>query len=85
MTVVEDFPHEKMPDGVIKLSKQKFSRVKNLYLKYNEVGFTKFSLIDMALMSAKQWKNRDYQIPKGYLRSWNKILVKKNVTDLIHS
>ncbi len=85
MTVVEDFPHEKMPEGVIRLSKQKFSRVKNLYFKYLEVGFSNFSLIDMALLSTKQWKNRDYQIPKGYMPSWNKILVKKTVRDLIHS
>jgi hypothetical protein len=85
MTVVEDYPHEKMPEGIIKLSKQKFSRVKNLYFKYREVGFSNFSLIDMALLSTKQWKNRDYPIPKGYMPSHNKILVKKTVRDLIHS
>ncbi len=85
MTLVQDYPHQEMPEGVIKLSKQKFSRVKNLYFKYLEIGFRNFSLIDIALLSTKQWKRRDYPIPKGYMPSWNKILVKKTVRDLIHS
>jgi len=85
MTVADDFPHQEFPKGIIKLSKQKFSRVRSLYFKYKEVGFTDFSLIEISMLSAKQWKNRDYPIPKGYMPSWNKILVKKTVRDLIHS
>jgi len=85
MTVIEDFPHEEFPKGIIKLSKQKFSRVRTLFFKYKEVGFTDFSLIEIAMLSAKQWKNRDYPVPKGFKPSFNKILVKKTVTDLIHS
>ena len=85
MTLVEDYPHQKMPDGIIKLSKQKFSRVRNLFFKYQEIEFTDFSLIELALLSTKQWRRRAYPIPKGYMPSWNKILVKKTVRDLIIS
>jgi len=76
MTLLEDYPHEEFPKGIIKLSKQKFTRIRNLFFKYKEIGFTDFSLIELAEMSTKQWKNRDYKVPKGYKLSWNKILKK---------
>jgi hypothetical protein len=85
MTLVEDFPHQRIPEGIVKLSRNKFSRVKNLFFKYQELEFTDFSLIELALLSTKQWRRRDYPIPKGYMPSHNKILVKKTVRDLIHS
>ena len=63
---------------IITLSHQKSSRVKNLYLKYKEIGFTEYTLLELAEMSLAQWKRRDYPIPDGYRRSWNKILVKND-------
>lgn len=64
---------------IINLSHQKSSRVKNLCLKYKEIGFTDFSLIELAEMSLAQWRRREYPIPKGYRLNLVKILVK--ITD----
>lgn len=70
---------------IITLSSQKAPRVINLYHRYKEIGFTDYNLIDLAEMSISQWRKRDYPIPEGYRRNWTKILVKRNVRDLIHS
>jgi len=71
-----DFPHEEYPDGMIRLSRQRFVRTRNLMYKYQEVGFSDFSLIDLSLMSIAQWKRRDYEVPKGYKLHRSKIIVK---------
>ncbi len=68
---------------IISLSIQKFTRVWNLMSKYKEIGFTDYSLLDLAELSLTQWKRRDYPIPEGYRRDWTKILVKN--TDQIES
>jgi len=60
----KDFPHEEYPDGIIRLSRQRFTRTRNIMYKYQELGFSDFSLIDLSLMSIAQWKRRDYAIPK---------------------
>ncbi len=70
---------------IITLSSQKGSRVKNLHLKYKEIGFTDYSLIELAEMSLSQWRRREFPIPDGYRRNWVKILVKLKPRDLIHS
>lgn len=72
----KDFPHEEYPDGIIRLSKQRFVRTRNLMYKYQEVGFSDFSIIDLSLMSIAQWKRRDYPLPKGYKLHRSKIIVK---------
>jgi len=71
--------NSKTTPQIIKLSHQKGSRVKNLYLRYKVIGFKDYSLIDLAEMSLSQWRRRDYPIPDGYKRTWGKILVK--ITD----
>ena len=72
----KDFPHEEYPDGIIRLSRQRFTRTRNIMYKYQELGFSDFSLIDLSLMSIAQWKRRDYAIPKGYKLHRSKILIK---------
>ena len=72
----DDFPHHEIPVGIIKLSEPKCAKVKNLLNKYNEVGFTDFDLAELALMSLREWRNRDYPIPDGYKRHRSKIMVK---------
>ena len=71
--------------AVITLSLQKGNRTINLYRKYKEIGFTDFSLIDLAEMSIAQWRRREYPIPEGYRLNWVKILVKLKPRDLFHS
>ncbi len=71
--------------AVITLSLQKGNRTINLYRKYKEIGFTDFSLIDLAEMSIAQWKRREFPIPEGYRLNWVKILVKLKPRDLFHS
>ncbi len=71
--------------AVITLSIQKGGRVINLYNKYREIGFTDFSLIDLAEMSIAQWRRREFPIPEGYRLNWVKILVKLKPRDLFHS
>jgi hypothetical protein len=71
--------------AIITLSLQKAGRVINLYRKYKEIGFTDFSLVDLAEMSMSQWRRREFPIPKGYRLNWVKILVKLKPRDLIHS
>lgn len=71
--------------AVITLSLQKGNRTINLYRKYKEIGFTDFSLVDLAEMSIAQWKRREFPIPKGYRLNWVKILVKLKPRDLFHS
>ncbi len=79
-----DFKREQFPpNGVILLSTQKCSRLRNLLSRYDDIGFTDYSLVELALMSTKQWKNRDYPIPEGYKRSHNKILSKLSPIELI--
>lgn len=81
----DQFPHHEIPKGVIQLSRNKFSRLKNLLVKYEEIGFTDYSLVDLSLLSTKQWKNRDFPIPEGYKRSHNKILAKITPIELIEN
>lgn len=83
MYTKEDFPHEEYPDGMIRLSRQRFVRTRNLMYKYQEIGFSDFSLIDLSLMSIAQWKRRDFAIPKGYKLHRSKILVKIPPDELI--
>jgi len=71
--------------AVITLSHQKAGRVINLNRRYREIGFTDYSLVDLAEMSLAQWRRREFPIPEGYRRNWVKILVKLTPRDLIHS
>ncbi len=78
----------RLPNGnrpIITLSSQKANRLIGLYRRYKEIGFTDYTLIDLAELSLQQWRRRDYPIPEGYKRSWGKILPKITVMDLIHS
>ena len=81
----DQFPHQEIPKGVIQLSRNKSSRLRNLILKYEEIGFTDYNLVELALLSTKQWKNRDFPIPEGYKRSHNKILSKITPIELIEN
>lgn len=62
---------------VITLSNQKTPRLLKLYSRYKEIGFNDFNLVDMAELSQKQWKNRDFVIPDGYLLDWKCIFIPK--------
>lgn len=81
-----DFTNEKfLPNGVISLSKQKFVRTRNLMYRYQEIGFTDFSIVDLASMSLSQWQKREYPIPKGFKLHRSKILVKIPPDELIYN
>jgi hypothetical protein len=44
--------------------------------RYQEIGFTDFSIVELATMSLAQWKRRDYPVPKGFKLHRSKILIK---------
>lgn len=79
----DDFPHHEIPDGIIKLSEPKFAKVRNLLYKYNEVGFSDFDLVELALLSLREWRNREYPIPNGYKIHRSKIIVRIPEDELI--
>jgi hypothetical protein len=86
MKYERDFNNEKFPPtGIILLSEQKFVRTRNLMYKYQEVEFTDFSLVELALMSLAQWKRRSYTIPEGFKLHRNKILVKIAPDELLYN
>lgn len=64
---------------IITLSNQKTPRLIKLYSRYKEIGFNDFNLVDMAELSQKQWKNRDFVIPKGYRIDWKYIFIPKTM------
>jgi hypothetical protein len=72
----EDFPHEEYPEGIIRVSIGKKSKLKGLIKRYSEIGFRDYDLIELAQLSIAQWKRRDYPIPDGYKRSWGNYLTK---------
>ncbi|MCP6727152.1 MAG: hypothetical protein KJI69_03950 [Patescibacteria group bacterium] len=74
----EDFPHEEYPEGIIRVSLGKKSKLNALIKRYSEVGFKDYDLTEIAQLSIAQWKRRDYPIPKGYKRSWGNYLTKLN-------
>ncbi|MGI0022797.1 MAG: hypothetical protein ACRD9Q_08060 [Nitrososphaeraceae archaeon] len=78
-----EFPHEEIPDGIIKLSEPKFVRVRNLMYKYVEIGYTGFDLIELGSMSLKQWSRRDFPVPDGYKLNRRRILIKIPPEELI--
>lgn len=71
-----EFPHEEIPEGILKLSEPKFVRVRNLMFKYVEIGYTGFDLVELGSMSIKQWSRRDYTVPEGYKLNRKRILIK---------
>jgi len=77
----EDFPHEEYPEGIIRVSLGKRSKLNALIKRYSEVGFRDYDLTELAQLSIAQWKRRDYPIPKGYKRSWGNYLTKLNKID----
>lgn len=81
-----DFIKEELPpNGILRLSKQKFSRTRNLMYKYQEIGFKDFSILDLGSMSLAQWKRRDYPVPKGFKLHRSKILIKIPPDELMYN
>ena len=78
MYTKEDFPHEEYPEGIIRVSIGKRSKLNALIKRYSEIGFKDYDLTELAQLSIAQWKRRDYPIPKGYKRSWGNYLTKKD-------
>ncbi len=81
----DQFPHEEYPDGIIKISLQKERRLKGLFKRYTEIGFTDFSLIELAQLSLRQWMDKKYPVPQGYVACWGNYVKKKTIKNLIHS
>lgn len=86
MNYEKDFPPVELPhNGIIRLSKQKFVRTRNLMYRYQEIDFTDFSLVELATMSLSQWQKREYTIPKGFKLHRSKILIKIPPDELIYN
>jgi len=82
----KDFPLVELPhNGIIRLSEQKFVRTRNLMYRYQEIGFTDFSIVELASMSLAQWKRRDYSVPKGFKLHRSKILIKIPPDELMYN
>lgn len=86
MNYEKDFPPIELPhNGIIRLSGQKFVRTRNLMYRYKEIGFTDFSIVELASMSMGQWKRRDYSVPKGFKLDRGKILIKIPHDELLYN
>lgn len=48
----------------IGLSKAKY--IKTLVKSYRLLGFKDFNILELALLSQKQWLRREYPVPEGY-------------------
>ncbi len=75
----DDFPHDEIPDGIIKVGLQKQTRLKGVVRRYAEIGFKNFSLIDLAQLSLAEWRDKKYPIPQGYKASWGDYMRKNDL------
>lgn len=56
-------------EEIIHLSIAKSKYLRHIIEQYNEIGFRQFDLVDLAQFSIRDWKNKKYPIPKGYMRN----------------
>ena len=59
-------------EPIIKLGKNRCSKLKHLVRSYMEIGFTDYDMIELAGYSESEWKDRKYPVPKGYMNGNSK-------------
>ena len=75
-------------EEIIRLSIAKSKYLRHIIEQYNEIGFKEFDMVDLAQFSIRDWQNKKYPIPKGYIRNrkmFSNKLVKITKEELLKS